>query len=1493
MSGSRYRSFQSRNGTRRIRENAGDTIPLDITQDPYLLLMTIFRSIQSRGSTAKTLPHLNNLIKILCNREDATSKFLIEDIMICLKPALVSEVKEVRAACIRALRYLVNDAHSVILLTKLHLDSFIIKCLDISHFNEVERIQCLRLIRKILLIARIERREAGEKTKMSIIPKSFALCIMSISADGAVERDRVYRTCLAILCELVVLEPSLVIENGGLLVMLRAVLECHMYRRINESLCISLGLMLNHPSSRNLLKLTFSFNAIFAPYTDVMYRLHADVEESQIREEKEMRFSASKMAVVSVLRSWSGLLHLCQTSAIKSFLSTLLIPDAGIKRATLSVLFEIFCLNEPKASEDFIESLLSIGPRIFQESWQLTNIFVVGEGKWFLPSLNNERLDLTNCYMAVLLSIFIEANIIQRLVSVVMGPDECASIIACILLGKILNLSDKLHSMPQTAELWMTSASSACKECLPDLMKQATSQSVSKEERLRASVAVGRLRKIHNFLKNRPAMHTVYLDELLLRVKAAEKASTEATQVESPVRPGSSISLRRLTVNHVEDSDEPMTTLSIRRNRSLTIVRNFASEQTSTRIKDTQVIAERDFTKWDWEAITSFLVEGWSKRMVNTRESHYIGSDDTEYHFIKRLVTFYIPSDGEFYKVDRAREGEGDKPHVQSGCHLVRYLSTTAGEGMKLLSVLLKSIVEYLAKLIKDTDGMKKATSTFLSSCARDYFLLLGALTVWRHGSEILRKNGVFDFFTSLANDEIHENLLKLVISSLSFSGESLSYFFLKQVLVTCNEAARLYATCYLRILLRAKMPGFINWGVHLLITQLYDSSQTVATEALDVLDEACADHEYLNVVVGLRPGLLHLGEKGALLICRFASHPLGFEYLSANKYLLRELDRWWDSANDLYVSRVEELLNISLTCYEKPTQQGGFVRRSGIKKVVQPVHVPSHLYGELSQHERGCELLEKRNIVPRLVQKLQDGLHIHEAFCGDVDNFEFNLSSYQKIAEHLVQIKSSLWALCHIGSSRIGLELIKDLGVLEVLQDLAEHSPVYSIRGTCFYCMSVLSQTVAGTEELKKLGWLSTLKKVWSGSNPSESEIELETMMKSLSPFKITSSISERLNSSAGSESSRSALSSMDGTSSGNSAGKIIKDEDRLSKTSVSERSTKKSADFLSAKSPQIHSSPKTCSKCLNTVNKSILSCSFESIFCQFCGSNNDFKSHVQIDIAESIQPKMGKVLSNSSPALPDLDFMDERVYIEKPAIIVDYVNGRKNLPDEPWCFNKIENVSAMKYVVEQLNRYKESRVLFRSESVGDRAMVPISESVRQTIEESMTFVGIAVPKDFSQFFESKSSQSGAGGPVLPVVHRFKEKHYYSKQTKYFTDSSLDDSRSPASVKSTTAAFLDDVILSDGNHKETIHREILKLVASLGSSVGNKMNETALLVMKEKFPKMFDSTSLFYAISAILSQYNFRLTARRFIQELFHEVTFVEVFEEAKSVLHKYEQNV
>ena len=72
------------------------------------------------------------------------------------------------------------------------------RCLDISHFNEVERIQAVRLIRKL---AHLKQKRAHD-SREPIVPLSLVACVVSVSLGGAEERDRVYRTCLAVLCEL-------------------------------------------------------------------------------------------------------------------------------------------------------------------------------------------------------------------------------------------------------------------------------------------------------------------------------------------------------------------------------------------------------------------------------------------------------------------------------------------------------------------------------------------------------------------------------------------------------------------------------------------------------------------------------------------------------------------------------------------------------------------------------------------------------------------------------------------------------------------------------------------------------------------------------------------------------------------------------------------------------------------------------------------------------------------------------------------------------------------------------------------------------------------------------------------------------------------------------------------------------------------------------------------------------------------------------------------
>jgi len=60
---------------------------------------------------------------------------------------------------------------------------------------------------------------------------------------------------------------------------------------------------------------------------------------------------------------------------------------------------------------------------------------------------------------------------------------------------------------------------------------------------------------------------------------------------------------------------------------------------------------------------------------------------------------------------------------------------------------------------------------------------------------------------------------------------------------LTCSDdGSRLYATQFLRVLVRSKLPDFSKWGIDLLVNQLSDASKSVSLAALDILEEAIHD---------------------------------------------------------------------------------------------------------------------------------------------------------------------------------------------------------------------------------------------------------------------------------------------------------------------------------------------------------------------------------------------------------------------------------------------------------------------------------------------------------------------------------------------------------------------------------------------------------------------------------------------------------------------------
>lgn len=60
---------------------------------------------------------------------------------------------------------------------------------------------------------------------------------------------------------------------------------------------------------------------------------------------------------------------------------------------------------------------------------------------------------------------------------------------------------------------------------------------------------------------------------------------------------------------------------------------------------------------------------------------------------------------------------------------------------------------------------------------------------------------------------------------------------------------------------------------------------------------------------------------------------------------------------------------------------------------------------------------------------------------------------------------------MCHIASSSCGFALLPP-DICNVLVNIAENSPLLSLRGTCLYAMSLLAMSHKAASKLLSVGW-------------------------------------------------------------------------------------------------------------------------------------------------------------------------------------------------------------------------------------------------------------------------------------------------------------------------------------------------------------------------------------------------------------------------------------
>jgi len=1015
-----------------------------------------------------------------------------------LRVVLVHEATQVRAAALRAVRYMLKKEQDVIAINKLQYPYFLARSMDVNLRNEMERMQALRLVRRILVLA----------------PKHFspalARSLISLTNGGIEEKDHAFRAFLATLCELGVLNSNLLISCGGVGALARAAMTGQS-ATIVESIVGVLLRLLNNPDTRN----SVSLLCFAAPYCE----LHSSL--STENEGRERRFASSKLALLSILRSYPGTLHFCQpdnNSGLKSIADILYVEQLEVRRAVLELLYELLDLPLPTWTDEPDVALAAVDPSRSRDSWKLSEGFVAAEGKFILPSLSSHCPNITEIHLALLVYILLECGLHRALAETIVSSDTFISVRAAVLLGALLHLA---HSLLPSELCDLTPP-------LPNLLQHA---STGKHQAL---AAITILERMHVMMRRRPIPASLFLDRIL-----------QAGTWLHPTLP------RR---------QRPSGRHWLRIGRESPI---------SPLLKDAQVLSSKDALAWNWPVIRAIL----RSRDDATRILH----DSDHRLFIKRLVRYFKPSWNGYSRVELGTNATLAREATLAGCDLLNcLLELHEPEGARLLNELIGDIAEQISNIstAETAHDCLFSPRHMSTTCCQKYFLFLGQLSHSAKGTVVLKSFNLLEKLQDLALATNHDCYVKLIVSSLDYSREGPNRKMLNKIISEATLwSTRLYATQFLRLILRARMTDAVRWAMALLTDRLSDSFTAVALAALEALHEACEETEYLKVL--LQQGgqqsrdwdswLQHLGDKGYLLKIRLYSLQQGFASLAAPS---EELEKWIGPGGfaERYVGLVEEEIHDALTRRQRD-ETGTYQRRAtNLPMVPRDIFVPPHLIGQLAQHDLGIQLLLRRNVIQRFARVLQrfklefggrdsesnsrctranrpntavitsfttaDDIYVaseesgtegetveqysrletildseiiesevrNDVICqprtdslmeirrktsvddsrhttperswrletAELSRDDYSISSNGGI----LKVKSALWALGHVGTSVAGVEHLNHLGIIEMITSMAETCPYYSVRAIAMYALSLIATTRAGADALMNFNW-------------------------------------------------------------------------------------------------------------------------------------------------------------------------------------------------------------------------------------------------------------------------------------------------------------------------------------------------------------------------------------------------------------------------------------
>ncbi|ODV85973.1 hypothetical protein CANARDRAFT_28032 [[Candida] arabinofermentans NRRL YB-2248] len=464
-------------------------------------------------------------------------------------------------------------------------------------------------------------------------------------------------------------------------------------------------------------------------------------------------------------------------------------------------------------------------------------------------------------------------------------------------------------------------------------------------------------------------------------------------------------------------------------------------------IFNTHVLTTKEFARWDWLLIIE-LMQGPLRNPKKFEETVRTTK------FYKRLMSFYRPFK---YRFSALKKTKSNQIYIKAGCEIFKNMLSNA-EGVRYLSEnkILPQIAECLAQ-IDPNSGITASDPLFSkgkleSTLSSGFFSFLGVLSSDPNGLRMLGQWWIFDMLYHITDRKTDRpDLVKLIIKEMKYETNSHLRIILDKVASTGSTGIRIFATKFIGSLLEHEECQ--DFACRLLTNQLCDPEVKICNISIDLLTKYAKDDLKIQQILRFKPPVENLGKIAAPLMTKLLSTESGFQYLQKMNFIESEMESWIETKNKLYVNQVETFILKKLFNFKASSE------------------LPYHFFGELVKTTEGLMLLESTETF----NSFSNVITSYSSLLKSGQEFEFNAtSSKEEQDDTLLDLKSILWAIGHIGSSDYGISLLEMAGLTDDIVYICENSLNWSLKGTSFHIIGLISQTDQGLEILDDLGWFT-----------------------------------------------------------------------------------------------------------------------------------------------------------------------------------------------------------------------------------------------------------------------------------------------------------------------------------------------------------------------------------------------------------------------------------